>query len=293
MLVKITHKFKIFKKNKGAFLGLIFLFFLITASCLISIFPSLSLVRKNNDVPFHNLQLPGSYSYLGSQRYFHLMGTDYYGNDIFSRILFAFFISFSISFLATTISLFVGTILAIIAGYFRGFFDYLISFLCDFLLVFPGIVFIILMKEFFGNNFFNLILVLSIFFIIKFIKVVRTQILEICQKDFIKTANSLGASHLRIIFKHILPGIIPTLIISVNHVMVSMMIFISSLSIIGLGLDKKIPELGMMIAEGRDHFERYPHLIFFPLVVIFLNSLSFYLIGEGLSHVFDPKKQNI
>ncbi|WP_334330781.1 ABC transporter permease [Candidatus Phytoplasma prunorum] len=281
MLKKIKNKFKIFLKNKAAFISFIFLVFLILISFGLPLFNILHNPLEDKFSPF----LPISIK--------HFMGTDAIGRDLFSRIIAGSKNSFTIAFFSVTISLFFGSFLGIIAGYFRGIFDYIINFFCDILIVFPSIVIVILFLMFFKNGFGQLITILSIFNIVSFIRVVRNNTLKICKNDFIKASKALGASNSRIIFKHILPGIIPNLMIVISNSMSSVILSVAGLGYLGLGLDSSIPEWGYILSNGQEYIHLYPYLVFFPAVMILITSLSFNLIGDGLTDIFDPKKQNI
>ncbi|CAP18253.1 ABC-type dipeptide/ oligopeptide transport system, permease component II [Candidatus Phytoplasma mali] len=281
MLKKIKNKFKIFLKNKLAFVSFIFLVFLILMSFGLSLFNISHNPLEAKFRPF----LPISAK--------HLMGTDGLGRDLFSRLMAGSRNSFTIAFCSVTISLFCGSFLGIIAGYFRGIFDCIINFFCDILIVIPSILIIILFLLFFHNGFSQLIIILSIFNILSFIRVVRNNTLTIYQNDFIKASKALGASNSRIIFKHILPGIIPNLMIVISISMSSVILSVAGLGYLGLGLDKSIPEWGSILSDGQEYIQSYPNLVFCPAFMILMTSLSFNLIGDGLSDIFDPKKQNI
>ncbi|MGA0448018.1 MAG: ABC transporter permease [Candidatus Phytoplasma pyri] len=281
MLKKIKNKFKIFLKNKLAFVSFIFLVFLILTSFGLSLF---NIGHNPLEAKFRPF-LPISTT--------HFMGTDGIGRDLFSRLMAGTRNSFKIAFCSVTISLFFGSFLGIIAGYFRGIFNYIINFFCDILIVIPTILIVILFLMFFKNGFPQLIIILSIFNILSFVRVARNNTLTIYQNDFIKASKALGASNIRIIFKHILPGIIPNLMIVTSISMSSVILSVASLGYLGLGLDSSIPEWGYILSDGQEYIQIHPNLVFFPVLIILITSLSFNLIGDGLSDIFDPKKQNI
>ncbi|WP_244948350.1 ABC transporter permease [Candidatus Phytoplasma pruni] len=185
----------------------------------------------------------------------------------------------------------IGSFLGVISGYFGGIIDNIINFICDILVVVPDVILAILLLIFLPKNAYTLVIVLSITNIPSFIRLIRGKTLSITEKDFIKSAEALGATKTRIIFKHIIPNLRDTLITRFVVGMSTIILTISGLGFIGLGVDASKPEWGNILGSAKENIRFHPHIFYGPFIIISLTSLSFNLIGKGLISYFDPKQK--
>ena len=212
----------------------------------------------------------------------HILGTDPIGRDMLSRIVNGAQISLKIAYSAPAISLVLGLTFGICAGYFRGKIDGLIGIGVDSILAFPNIIAIIAILFFLGPTLFNMILVLGFFGMVGDLRVARANTILYSERDFVLAARAQGASHLRIMFKELLPNvIIPVLALAVIG-MSRVIVIEGILSFLGVGLPPPNPTWGKMISDGFSEMSYAPHVTFIPAGAMFLTILSFNLIGDRL-----------
>ncbi|KGX92959.1 glutathione ABC transporter permease GsiD [Pontibacillus halophilus JSM 076056 = DSM 19796] len=219
----------------------------------------------------------------------HIAGTDAFGRDIFSRILSGAWISLSVGVSSVLIGALLGTALGIISGYFGGWVDSAIMRFADVLLAFPGMLLAIGIIAILGPGLLNVVLAVAIFSIPVFSRIIRSTTLSIKSTLYVEATQSFGASHFRIIWKHILPGTFSTLIVYFTMRIGSAILIAAGLSFLGLGADPSTPEWGAMLSSGREYLNQAPHVTFFPGLAIFLTVLAFNLLGDGLRDALDPK----
>lgn len=265
-------------KNKLAFVGLLFIIFLI----VIALFAPL-IAPDNPD------KMSVSNSLLGIGQKGHLLGTDNYGRDILSRLIFGARISLIVGVGAVFVGAFIGVILGIIAGYFGGFLDALIMRFMDALSAFPFILLAIVLMTVLSSGLGNVIIAVGIGNIPGFAKIARGQVLATKESDYIETTRSLGASSFRIIFNHILPNSAAPIIVYGTMNIAGAIISEAALSFLGLGIQPPTPSWGNMLKDGQDYLVVAPHLAFFSGLAILLSVLAFNVLGDGLRDALDPK----
>jgi glutathione transport system permease protein len=219
----------------------------------------------------------------------HWFGVDSLGRDIFSRVLVGAQISLAAGVLAVLIGALIGTVLGLLAGYYEGWWDRITMRICDVLFAFPGILLAIAVVAVMGNGMANVIIAVAIFSIPAFARLVRGNTLVLKQQTFIESARSIGASDTTILFNHILPGTVSSIVVYFTMRIGVSIISAASLSFLGLGAQPPTPEWGAMLNEARADMVMAPHVALFPAIAIFLTVLAFNLLGDGLRDALDPK----
>lgn len=218
----------------------------------------------------------------------HLLGTDQYGRDIFSRIIYGSRISLEVGLIVVTISLIAGGALGILAAYYKKF-DNLIMRFMDLFMAVPGTLLAIVIAATLGPGMVNLMIAVAISSVPKYARVVRSACLTSMHNEYIEAANSLGASSSRIIFRHILPNSLSPIIVQCTLSIADAIIMAACLSFIGLGVQPPIPEWGAMLSGSQEYLTSYPYMLYGPAIAILLLALSFNIIGDGLRDCLDPK----
>ena len=265
-------------RNTMALFGLFFIVFMFSLSVVSSWTFDYDFATKNNYAAL--LQTP-SLEYP--------LGTDDYGRDLFSRIVFGAQISLIVGFFATMIPFVIGGVLGAISGYYGKRTDNIIMRLLDVLYAIPGILLAIAIIAAFGANTVNLIIALSVGAIPTYARTMRANVLQISNYEFVESARALGASDSSIIFKHIVPNAMAPMIVKATLTIGGAVISTSSLSFLGLGIEPHIPEWGNILKVGSAYLETHSYVAIFPGLCIILLVLSFNFLGDGLRDAFDPK----
>ena len=222
----------------------------------------------------------------------HLLGTDQFGRDILCRLLWGARYSILCGLGVMALSLSVGAVLGASAGYFGGVYDQLIMRVLDVFFAIPMTLMAISIVAAFGNSIPNLIVAISLGQIPKMTRIIRSSVITLKDQDFIEAARACDTKKSRIIFKHILPNAMGTLIVEGTLTMGKSIILIAGLSFIGMGIQPPAPEWGAMLSEAKNYMLNYPYLMYAPGIAIVLTALSITLIGDGLRDALDPKMKN-
>ncbi len=218
-----------------------------------------------------------------------LLGTDQYGRDIFSRVLYGSRISLSIGFLVVLISVSLGTVIGISSGYFGGWVDNTLMRIVDVLIAFPALFLILIIIATFGNSIYLIVITLSFTGWMGVARIVRGQVLSLKEQEFILAAKSLGLSSGRIIFRHLLPNALTPVIVAATLRIGSIILTEAGLSFLGLGVQPPTPSWGNIINEGRDSLLNHWWISTFPGVAILSTVVCFNLIGDGIRDALDPR----
>ncbi len=268
---------KKFIRRKTAVVALIFILFLLIVAAL---GPEIAPYDANQP-DYNNLLSPPSAE--------HIWGTDEFGRDIFSRLLAGTRLSLLSALSATIVGASIGIILGLLAGYYGGWINALVMRGSDVLFAFPDILLAIAIVAIIGPGMVNVVIAVAVFTIPSFARIVRSATLTVKEAQYVEVARSIGCKDRRILWIHVFPGTVQSMIVNFTMRVGTAILAASSLSFLGFGANVTEPDWGAMLSQGRNYLNTAPYIVLFPGMLIFLTVLAFNLLGDGLRDTLDPK----
>ena len=268
--------------NAAAMVSLAFIALLVVVALVTALFPSI--------LPYDPYAQDLSQSF-ATPSAAHIFGCDQQGRDMFSRILVGTQITLAVGLLSVAISLTVGVALGAIAGYKGGAVDTLIMRAMDVMLAVPSILLAITFMAALGKGIDKAVVAIGLVSIPEYARIVHSQILAVKESDYVAAARVIGDSDAKIIIRHILPNVMPSIIVRATLGISSAILDCAALGFLGLGVQPPAAEWGDMLGRGRNYIFSAPHAMFFPGMMITLTVLAFNLLGDGVRDALDPKSR--
>ena len=269
-----------YKKSPSAMIGLILIILIIVVAITAQI-----VYDYNTDIVQQNIKQ----RFLAPGTPGHLLGTDNYGRDVLTRILYGAKYSLAVGIVAVAISCLLGSTLGLIAGYYGGVVENIILRFCEVFMGIPSVLLGVAIMSAFGQSLLVLMLAVGLVYVPMFARTARAAVLPVREEEYIEAARVSGVSDFKIIFQHVLPNSLSPIIVQVTMGVANGILSASFLSFLGLGVPVPAPEWGAMLSSGREYIRDYGFLTTYPGIAIMITVLAFNLMGDGLRDALDPK----
>ena len=285
-LSRFFNFWRLFLRSKAAAFALTFLILLI----IVSVFaPLISPFKPEHQDLFGRMKPPMFENKSGV----HILGTDQLGRDILSRLIWGSRVSLLIGVVSVLVSGAIGVVLGLIAGYFGGIPDAFIMRWTDMQLAIPFLIMALAVVAVLGSGLVNIIIVLAVTGWVQYARLVRSETLRVREEEYVQSAIVVGAKNSRIIFRHILPNVVSSIIVMASLQIARMILMEASLSFLGLGVPVEIPTWGRMVADGRDYLSIAPWVATIPGLMIFTTVICINLVGDRLRDLLNPMKRGM
>jgi peptide/nickel transport system permease protein len=274
------------RKDKSALFGVLILLVVVLCAVLA---PIISPANPHEQLLSRSLKPP---LWSDGQR-IYILGTDHLGRDFLSRLIYGTRVSLAVGFFAVFLTGSVGLLVGLVSGYFGGKVDFVFMRLVDLVLSFPFILLALATIAIVGPSLTVLILVMSMRIWVIYARVVRGEVLSLREQEFVQGARSIGSSHIRIIFRHILPNVLAPVIIIASIYLGRMIIIEAGLSFLGLGVPPPTPTWGGLLSDGKVHLYTAWWVVTFPGLAITITVLGSNLVGDWLRNVLDPRLKSL
>ena len=264
-------------KNKMAMAGLIFIIFLVVIALLTPWLAPYGYQEQNLEL---GVSPPSGK---------HWLGTDIYGRDLLTRLMYGSRISLLVGFVATAVALIIGVLWGAIAGFLGGTIDTLMMRFVDALYALPFTIFIILLAVIFGSNIILLFVAIGAVEWLTMARIVRGQVLIVREQEYIEAATAMGLTRWQIIRRHVIPNVLGPIIVYITLTIPGIILLESSLSFLGLGIQAPMSSWGNMISAGVEAMDDYPWLLLVPGVTLSLTLFALNFLGDGLRDALDPR----
>jgi peptide/nickel transport system permease protein len=265
-----------FKENKTALFGLIVVVILV----VLAIFAPYVTPYDPYEIDLNNRFSKPSLN--------HWFGTDMFGRDLFTRVIYGARISLAIGLIPSLIAVSIGAILGVVSGYIGGRLGYWVMRMADVVMAFPSLLLAIVVMYTLGATLFNLFIALSVVGWAGAARVVRSQALSIREKEFIEVAKAIGVKDIKIMARHVFPNCLPSLMVLFTMNIPDAILSEASLSFLGVGAQPPTPSWGLLVSNGKEFLFSAPWVAILPGVAIFITVLAFNFIGDGLRDAIDP-----
>jgi peptide/nickel transport system permease protein len=266
-----------FLRNRAAMIGLVCIAIMVGCAVLAPALAPYDPIEISTD---ERLSPPGRE---------HLLGTDLFGRDILSRLLFGARLSLQTGLVSVVVGALIGTVLGLLAGYQGSLVDEIVMRMVDVMLAFPGILLALTIVGFLGSNLANAMIAVGIASVPSYARLVRGCVLSAKENLYVEAARAIGCGTPRILLRHILPNVVAPLIVVSTLGVAWAILSVSSLSYLGLGARPPTPEWGTMLSEGRDYLRAAPWITTFPGLAIMTLVIAVNVVGDGLRVALDPR----
>lgn len=277
MMKELLYALSKFKQNKravfGAGLGFVLVFFAIFAPLI---------------TPYDPFEMHLE-SILQSPNFHYLLGTDQFGRDILSRLIYGARLSLTVGIGAVTIKLFLSITMGLFAGYLGGLTDHIIMRFLDIIYAFPRLLLAMLILAITGQNVWSIMCVLALTGLPRFTRIIRSSVLSVKERDYILASRAIGLRTLRVVLRHVLPNVLAPILILLSLEMAHVIMSEASLSFLGFGADISIPSWGNMLSEARPYIREHPLMVLYPGFAIMLTVMAFNFLGDAIRDLMDPK----